>query len=114
MNSVGGPVGAKGNELLAEFDIDAVVSHPLRGSMFPWITAVVLLVFPIATADFDYRYLLPAITFACLAAGLGLPRYGSSPSRRRPGRGQRGGGASQGRVAHDLPGPRLVQRRMYR
>ncbi|HEV2254460.1 MAG TPA: phospholipid carrier-dependent glycosyltransferase [Streptosporangiaceae bacterium] len=41
-----------------------------RGSMLPWITAVVLLVFPIATADFDYRYLLPPLPFACLAAAL--------------------------------------------
>jgi hypothetical protein len=41
-----------------------------KGSMLPWVTAVVLLVFPIAVADFDYRYLLPVLPFACLAAGL--------------------------------------------
>jgi hypothetical protein len=40
------------------------------GSMLPWATAVVLLVFPIATADFDYRYLLPVLPFAGLAAAL--------------------------------------------
>jgi hypothetical protein len=38
--------------------------------MLPWATAVVLLVFPIAVADFDYRYLLPVLPFACLTAGL--------------------------------------------
>jgi hypothetical protein len=42
-----------------------------RGTtMLPWFTAVALLVAPIAVADFDYRYLIPAIPFACLAAGL--------------------------------------------
>jgi len=40
------------------------------GSMLPWVTAVVLLVTPIAIADFDYRYLLPVLPFACLAAAL--------------------------------------------
>jgi hypothetical protein len=40
------------------------------GSMLPWTTAVVLLVFPVAVADFDYRYLLPVLPFACLAAAL--------------------------------------------
>jgi hypothetical protein len=38
--------------------------------MLPWITAVTLLVFPIAIADFDYRYLLPVLPFAGLAAAL--------------------------------------------
>jgi hypothetical protein len=43
----------------------------VRGtSMLPWITAVGLLVFPIAAADFDYRYLIPVLPFACVAAGL--------------------------------------------
>jgi len=51
------------------------------GSMLPWVTAVVLLVFPIATADFDYRYLLPVLPFAGLAAGLAF-----APARVRRGR----------------------------
>lgn len=43
----------------------------IRGtSMLPWITAAALLVGPIALADFDYRYLIPVLPFACLAAGL--------------------------------------------
>jgi hypothetical protein len=47
--------------------------------MMPWVTGVVLLVFPIAAADFDYRYLLPVLPFVCLAAGLGF-----APARVRP------------------------------
>jgi hypothetical protein len=43
---------------------------PRGTSMLPWFTAVALLVTPIAVADFDYRYLIPVIPFACLAAGL--------------------------------------------
>jgi len=46
--------------------------------MLPWVTAIVMLVTPIALADFDYRYLLPVIPFACLAAGLAF-----APSRRQ-------------------------------
>jgi hypothetical protein len=58
-----------------------------QGSMFPWIASVVLLVFPIAMADFDYRYLLPAIAFACLAAGLGFAPVRSKPEPTTPGAG---------------------------
>jgi hypothetical protein len=51
------------------------------GSMMPWLTGVVLLVSPIAVADFDYRYLLPVLPFACLAAGLAFGRPGPQPPR---------------------------------
>jgi len=51
---------------------------PRGTSMLPWVTAVALLITPIAIADFDYRYLLPVIPFACLAAGLGF-----APAKRR-------------------------------
>ena len=48
--------------------------------MLPWATAVVLLIFPVAVADFDYRYLLPVLPFACLAA-CGLARSRPGPAR---------------------------------
>jgi len=48
----------------------ALAWSPRGGSMLPWLTGVMLLVFPVAVADFDYRYLLPVLPFACLAAGL--------------------------------------------
>ncbi|TDC58023.1 hypothetical protein E1281_03020 [Actinomadura sp. KC345] len=54
------------------------VRHWATGALLPWGTSLALLVIPAATADFDYRYVLPAVPFACVALALGvLP-----PSRR--------------------------------
>ncbi|MGI8328771.1 hypothetical protein ACRYCC_02330 [Actinomadura scrupuli] len=43
-------------------------------ALLPWLTSVALLVIPAATADFDYRYVLPALIFATVAAGLAFLR----------------------------------------
>ena len=56
--------------------------RPRGTSMLPWLIAAALLVAPIAVADFDYRYLIPAIPFASLAAGLAFaPRRAAPPAQ---------------------------------
>ncbi|HEY0938095.1 MAG TPA: hypothetical protein VGD91_30670, partial [Trebonia sp.] len=58
---------------------------PRGTTMLPWVTAAALLVFPIAIADFDYRYLIPSIPFACLAAGLAFaPRRAAAAEPAEP------------------------------
>jgi hypothetical protein len=57
---------------------------PRGTSMLPWVSAVALVVFPVAIADFDYRYLIPAIPFACLAAGLSFAPRRAAPTPTGP------------------------------
>ncbi|GIH22051.1 hypothetical protein Aph01nite_03610 [Acrocarpospora phusangensis] len=52
----------------------------------PWTLSVALLVVPVATAVFDYRYVLPALPLACMAAARSLAPRPETP------------------VAADLPG----------
>jgi hypothetical protein len=88
------------------------------GSMLPWVTAVVLLVFPIATVDFDYRYLLPVLPFAGLAAGLAFaparaPKVPPAPQppvlqpedELQPEDGQRPEDGQQDDLTSQIPGP---------
>ncbi|GAA2168094.1 hypothetical protein [Actinomadura napierensis] len=45
-----------------------------RETALLWATAVTLLAIPPVTVDFDYRYMLPAMPFACFAAALAWGR----------------------------------------
>ncbi|GAB3982562.1 hypothetical protein GCM10029978_086600 [Actinoallomurus acanthiterrae] len=49
-------------------------------ALLPWAAAMVLLILPPATIDFDYRYVLPAIPLACLSLGIGLARGVRAPA----------------------------------
>lgn len=53
--------------------------------LLPTGTAVVLWLFPIAATDFDYRYLLPVLPFACLAAGLAFAPLSRGNTARASG-----------------------------
>ncbi|MDF5758987.1 hypothetical protein [Spongiactinospora sp. TRM90649] len=48
--------------------VGAVIAR--RTALLPWLTALFLLVAPVAALDFDHRYVLPVIPVACLAAGM--------------------------------------------
>ena len=46
-----------------------VLRRGLDGAL-TWTVACLLLLVPVLTTDFDYRYVLPAVPFACAAAAL--------------------------------------------
>jgi hypothetical protein len=43
-------------------------------ALLPWACSVALIVIPAATAEFDYRYVLTAVPFGCLAAAMAFGR----------------------------------------
>ena len=80
-------------------------------ALLPWTISLALIVIPAATAEFDYRYVLVAVPFACLAAAIAFSpgSAGGELARRLGKRRQRvsepaqviparvGGGGSGGR-----------------
>ena len=101
---LGGVIGVRRRGWTARraWDVRRLRLHwQVRGtSMLPWITAVALLVTPIAVADFDYRYLIPVLPFACAAAGLAF-----APAARRDGRDTAAAAASGEEAGQEIPGP---------
>ena len=67
-------------------------------ALLPWTISVALIVIPAATAEFDYRYVLVAVPFACLAAAMAV-----SPGTA--------GGALARRLTERLAGRRQRRRR---
>jgi hypothetical protein len=49
-------------------------SRPGGAALLPWLSSVALIVVPAATAEFDWRYVLTAVPFGCLAAALAFGR----------------------------------------
>ena len=70
-------------------------------ALLPWTISLALIVIPAATAEFDYRYVLVAVPFACLAVVLAFsPGTAGGKLARRLGarlgkRGQRAGEADE-------------------
>jgi hypothetical protein len=91
-----------------------VLGRHRRGgeALLPWLCSVVLIVAPAATAEFDYRYVLTAVPFGCLAAALafGAGTPGGRWLVRRLRRGSVPGGAAgiSGGVADGGPGDGTV------
>ncbi len=67
-------------------------------ALLPWSISLALIVFPAATAEFDYRYVLVAVPFGCLAAAVAFSpgTAGGDLAQRLTGRLSRRGQRSAG------------------
>ena len=60
-----------------------IVRRRAGGAGLPWAFAMTILLVPPLTADFDLRYLVPAVPVACLAAALAFAPGPGGPAQRR-------------------------------
>jgi hypothetical protein len=51
-------------------------------AFLPWITGVVMLVFPAAVSSYEARYVVPTVPFFCVAAALAIREIGNRNQRR--------------------------------
>ncbi|MFB4313353.1 hypothetical protein [Actinomadura sp. 21ATH] len=84
---------------LGRWRVGGGLLHWLRTVLLPGSLGLALLVIPAATADFDYRYVVPAVPFAIVAAALALlPRPYEPETGTEPGDGAAAGARAE-------PGP---------
>ncbi|MBG6087072.1 phospholipid carrier-dependent glycosyltransferase [Actinomadura viridis] len=89
----------------------AVMWRRIGGLAFlPWTLGTGLLLAPAATAEFDYRYVLPAVPLACLAAGIAFApevrgKVTGAFRRRRPAVEAAGPEPAAERVEEKVPAP---------
>jgi hypothetical protein len=78
-------------------------------ALLPWGISFAMILVPAATAEFDYRYVLPAVPFACLAAVMAFSRGTAGRDALEQltglGRGERAVDTSRAAVADALPAP---------
>ena len=78
------------------------VRRRVGGAGLPWAFAVTILLLPPMIADFDLRYLVPAVPAACLAAALAFAPRPDQQDTGRPD--QRRWTTSPAATGHSVPG----------
>ena len=81
-------------------------------ALLPWTISLALIVVPAATAEFDYRYVLAAVPFACLAAAMAFSPGTAGGDACAPASGAAaagGGGTRRGRRGRGAGDPAVAE-----